>query len=162
MYLASPSCTEVVIACETMELGVPGGYLQALQALLLSLARDAQRPRGPVRLLPGNCCSVYPTYGGSAWLLHALLPDPGPVGPGGPSAAWSQTDKTDRRKLVSSFRRSRKNTHSSYAKLNYTFPVSVIFSRYSRCSLPLLGRYLRNKKHLTHNFFFSQVILLTK
>lgn len=38
-------------------------------------------------LQPENFCPVCPTRGGSAWLLHALLLDPGPAEQDVPSAA---------------------------------------------------------------------------
>lgn len=74
---------------------VPDGYLQPPRALWVSAARDAQRPQRPVRPLLGNCCSASPTCGGSAWPPRALPPDPGPAGPGGPSAAGFRTGRKE-------------------------------------------------------------------
>lgn len=78
-----PLCIDV-FDNDALKLYDLGFYLRTPQVLWLWLARDAQRPQRPVHPPPGSCCSAYPTYGGSAWLLLAQPPDPGPAGPGGP------------------------------------------------------------------------------
>lgn len=75
--------------------GVEGGYLQQRRAPWISAARDARRPRRPVRPPLGNCCSASPTCGGSAWRPHARPPGPGPAVPGEPSAAGFRTGGTE-------------------------------------------------------------------
>lgn len=77
------------------EVKCSGRYLQPPRALWVSAARDVQRPRRPVRQLLGNCCCASPTCGGSAWPPRALLPDPGPAEPGGPSAAGFRTGRKE-------------------------------------------------------------------
>lgn len=49
---------------------------------------------------PWNSSPVCPIHDGSAWLLHVLLPGPGPAGQDGPSVAWSQTACRNKRRVT--------------------------------------------------------------